>query len=141
MRGLFSEYGDTTLSIVVGVVTLSLFIGILFSEIIPVSVEAIETNVNDKIVENDKIVSIKEFIVKDGTCHQGEGYDYQNKIIAINSRDENIKNFVSLNEPIDTSEVGEQEVTYVLRYNGEKRVGKAKVFIEAIMEEENEKYG
>lgn len=141
MKIIIKEFGDVALSLIGGILVLGIFFSVLFSNILPIGAEVIEINASNKVLNNNKLVSIKNFIVKDGYVRKGEAFDYKDRIIATNSRDENISNFVSIVNAVDTSSIGEKEVTYVLRYNGEKRVGRAKVFVEECLEEEDENYG
>lgn len=137
MKLLFEEFGNTALAIVVSIVTLGIFLSVLLVDVLPISVKEVEINVNEKAIDNNEIVKIKNFIVKDGVAELGNDFDYRDRVEAINSRDEDISNFISLSQPLDTSTIGEKDVTYVLRYNGEKRLGKAKVFVQEANNENN----
>lgn len=131
MRYLFSEYSQTLLSMVVSLLILTMFIGVLLTDILDVNVKTIENNTNNKLFIEESIpVSIDSFVCKDTIVTIGEEFDYKKNCKATNSKGEDISSFISLYEEIDTDNKGEKEAVYILRYNGEKMIGKAKVIIE-----------
>ena len=130
MKFIFSEFGDVALSAICGVLIIGLFISVIFTQVLPIGAEAIETNINETPLQNNRIVTIENFVVKDAVLNVGENFDYKDRIIATNSRGEDIREYVTIENLPDTTTPGEKEIMYVLRYNGEKALGKAKLFVE-----------
>ena len=136
MRLLFDEYGRLVLAIVCSTILLVFFLSVFVDETMTKSIKAMEYNINDVPEAGDgEIVSIEHFLVKDGIVKQGETFDYRDRVEATNSKGEDISSFVRIDKEVDTSNPGEKEVTYYLRYNGDTMPGRAKVFVEEIKEE------
>ena len=131
MKLLFEEYGSLALSIVCGVIVLSLCLSFLIDRMFLSSTTIIENNINEKPLKNENApVSIGSFVVNDAYVKQGGTFDYKKRVKAYNTNNEDISSYVTTKNKIDTSKTGETEVTYILRYNGETMLGKAKLFIE-----------
>lgn len=131
MRLLIEEYFRSLLTIVYSVAILTFVMVILISSMYPLSIEAIKVNVNEYKTDNNKMkISIGNFTVKDATINKGDQLEIMDNVVATNSKGEDISNYVSLLSEINTSIVGKKEANYVLRYNGETKLGKAFVFVE-----------
>jgi len=131
MKYLFDEYGQTFLSLFISIGIITTFICLILVEVLNVNVKAIENETNNKLFIEETIpVKIDNFVCTDAVIKKGYKFNYQNYTHATNSNDDDISSYITLYEDIDTSEEDEKEAIYILRYNGEKMVGKAKVIIE-----------
>lgn len=130
MRLLFDEYGDTILTVLVGSIIFSLLISFFLNSLL---------NINMSIVKDDLTapelssivspVNIKQFEVKDVLINIGEEFCLKDNVLALNTNDEDITSYVTIKEDIDFSKVLDNEVTYILRYNGVSKAIKGRLII------------
>ncbi len=130
MRLLFDEYGDTILTVLVGSIIFSLLISFFLNSLL---------NINMSIVKDDLIapelssivspVNIKQFEVKDVLINVGEEFCLKDNVLALNTNDEDITSYVTIKEDVDFSKVLDNEVTYILRYNGVSKAIKGRLII------------
>ncbi len=130
MRLLFDEYGDTILTVLVGSIIFSLLISFFLNSLL---------NINMSIVKDDLTapelssivspVNIKQFEVKDVLINVGEEFCLKDNVLALNTNDEDITSYVTIKEDIDFSKVLDNEVTYILRYNGVSKAIKGRLII------------
>ncbi len=130
MRLLFDEYGDTILTVLVGSIIFSLLISFFLNSLL---------NINMSIVKDDLIapelssivspVNIKQFEVKDVLINIGEEFCLKDNVLALNTNDEDITSYVTIKEEVDFSKVLDNEVTYILRYNGVSKAIKGRLII------------
>lgn len=130
MRLLFDEYGDTILTVLVGSIIFSLLISFFLNSLL---------NINMSIVKDDLIapelssivspVNIKQFEVKDVLINIGEEFCLKDNVLALNTNDEDITSYVTIKEDVDFSKVLDNEVTYILRYNGVSKAIKGRLII------------
>lgn len=130
MRLLFDEYGDTILTVLVGSIIFSLLISFFLNSLL---------NINMSIVKDDLTapelssmvspVNIKQFEVKDVLINVGEEFCLKDNVLALNTNDEDITSYVTIKEEVDFSKVLDNEVTYILRYNGVSKAIKGRLII------------
>ncbi len=130
MRLLFDEYGDTILTVLVGSIIFSLLISFFLNSLL---------NINMSIVKDDLTapelssivspVNIKQFEVKDVLINIGEEFCLKDNVLALNTNDEDITSYVTIKEEVDFSKVLDNEVTYILRYNGVSKAIKGRLII------------
>ncbi len=130
MRLLFDEYGDTILTVLVGSIIFSLLISFFLNSLL---------NINMSIVKDDLTapelssivspVNIKQFEVKDVLINIGEEFCLKDNVLALNTNDEDITSYVTIKEDVDFSKVLDNEVTYILRYNGVSKAIKGRLII------------
>ncbi len=74
-------------------------------------------------------VNIKQFEVKDVLINVGEEFCLKDNVLALNTNDEDITSYVTIKEEVDFSKVLDNEVTYILRYNGVSKAIKGRLII------------
>ena len=132
MRALFNEYADALLQALISIGIITLFISILLNELIGINAKIIKQEIESPNIDNGiSNVTIKSFSAKDILINVGQEIKYEDRVEAYNSKDEDIKDYIRpLNlEGIDISEPKENEITYILNYNGDTRAIKAKLII------------
>ena len=132
MRTLFNEYADALLQALISIGIITLFISILLNELIGINAKIIKQEIESPNIDNGiSNVTIKSFSAKDILINVGQEIKYEDRVEAYNSKDEDIKDYIRpLNlEGIDISEPKENEITYILNYNGDTRAIKAKLII------------
>ena len=136
MKALFEEYGDTLISLVSGIIIITTFLFIFFVEVFHININILSENTMETIPNiHGEPIGIKSFKVKDILVKQGEEINFVDRVEASNNRgdyggiDEDISNFVTIYNNIDTNVLGEHDIEYVLRYNGESKFAKAKVIV------------
>ena len=141
MRKIFEEYGDVAIAMVVGLGVISLFLGIYLTSVLGTSSNIISNGAKEEVIENVEPVTIdmNNLEIKNSVAYLNEEFDYTTRVKAINSKGEDISSFIYLEEDVDTSKKGEQEVNYILSYNGEKVKTKAKVIVVDLGSELDEK--
>lgn len=82
-----------------------------------------------KTSSNHQPISIRTFEVNNALIDLDDEFDYQKYVKATDLRNEDISMYVTLLNKPDLEKVGKQELTYILRYNGEKRAIKANLII------------
>lgn len=136
MRALFEEYGDMLISLVSGIIIVITFLFIFFVEVFNININILSENTMETVPNiHVEPIGIKSFKAKDIIVKQGEEINYVDRVEASNNRgdyggiDEDISNFVTIYNNIDTNVLGEHDIEYVLRYNGESKFIKAKVIV------------
>ena len=132
MRTLYNEYADALLQALISIGIITLFISILLNELIGINAKIIKQEIESPNIDNGiSNVTIKSFSAKDILINVGQEIKYEDRVEAYNSKDEDIKDYIRpLNlEGIDISEPKENEITYILNYNGDTRAIKAKLII------------
>ena len=132
MKTLFEEYGDVLLQAIISSIIFSLFISFFLVSLLDTNVNLLKEDFKLPELNLDtSLVSIKDFKAYDVAILVNEEFNYLDHVSAINTNDEDIKNYISvLNyDALDTSEEGEKDITYVLRYNGETRAIKARLIV------------
>ena len=127
MKTLFSEYADALFVALVSMLSVTIFISIIFTDLIGVNLELVDMSLKPIYIESEVIpVTISVFEGKDMLVNLDEELDYSDRIEAFNSNGEDISDYVTV-VGFDSSSVGEKEILYQLNYNGESRVIKAKL--------------
>ena len=132
MRTLFNEYADALLQALISIGIFTLFISILLNELMGINIRIIKQEIESPYINSEiSNVTIKSFSAKDILINVGQEIKYEDRVEAYNSKDEDIKDYIRpLNlEGIDISKPGENEITYILNYNGDSRAIKAKLII------------
>lgn len=130
MRLLFDEYGDTILTVLISAIVFSLLISFFLNSLLSINMSMVKEDIKAPELSSDIVpVDIKEFKVKDVLLKVGEEFDLKNNVVALNSNNEDISNFVTIKEDVDFSTVSENEVTYILRYNGASKAIKGRLII------------
>ena len=131
MRLLFEEYGDVIFSSVCVLVVLGIFLSSFLNQTLTVSANSINRGAEEvKLYEaNPVLIDEASFVVKDVVVNQGDDFNFYDYIKAYNTKGEDIRDYVSLYNTIDTFSLGEKQAAYILRYNGQTMLGKAKVFV------------
>ena len=145
MRTLFNEYADTLLQAIISISIFTIFMTVFLSELMGINVKIIKQEITSPNINGGiSNVTIESFSAKDILINVGEEIKYEDRVEAYNSKGEDIKDYIRpLNlEGIDVSKPGENEITYILNYNGESRAIKAKLIIVQEKEEmiSNEEY-
>ena len=145
MRTLFNEYADTLLQAIISISIFTIFMTVFLSELMGINVKIIKQEITSPNINGGiSNVTIESFSAKDILINVGEEIKYEDRVEAYNSKGEDIKDYIRpLNlEGIDVSKPGENQITYVLNYNGESRAIKAKLIIVQEKEElsSNEEY-
>ena len=145
MRALFNEYADTLLQALISIGIFTLFMTILLGELMGINIGIIKQEIESPYINSEiSNVTIKSFSAKDILINVGQEIKYEDRMEAFNSNGEDIKDYIRpLNlKGIDVSKPGENEITYILNYNGESRAIKAKLIIVQEKEEisSNEEY-
>ena len=145
MRTLFNEYADTLLQAIISIGVFTIFMTVFLSELMGINVKIIKQEITSPNINGGiSSVTIESFSAKDILINVGEEIKYEDRVEAYNSKGEDIKDYIRpLNlEGIDVSKPGENEITYILNYNGESRAIKAKLIIVQEKEElsSNEEY-
>ena len=143
MRLLFDEYGDTILSVLIGAIIFSLLFSFFLTNLLSINMSIVSKDIKaPELSSSIYPLDIKEFKVEDVLLNVGDEFDLKKNVTALNDNDEDISNFVTIKEDIDFSKVNDNEVTYLLRYNGKTMAIKGRLIIvdekEAI--ESNEEY-
>ncbi len=105
---------------------------VFLSELMGINVKIIKQEIESPNINSGiSNVTIKSFTAKDILINVGEEIKYEDRIEAYNSNGEDIKDYIRpLNlEGIDVNKPGENEITYILNYNGESKAIKAKLII------------
>lgn len=132
MRSLFKEYADTLLQAIISIGIFTIFMTVFLSELMVINTKIIKQEISSPNINSGiSNVTIKSFSAKDILTNVGQEIKYEDRVEAYNSKDEDIKDYIRpLNlEGIDLSKPGENEITYILNYNGESRAIKAKLII------------
>lgn len=136
MKALFEEYGDMLISLITGIIIITTFLFIFFIEVFHININILSEHTMETIPNiHAEPIGIKSFKVKDILVKQGEEINYLDRVEATNNRgnfdgiDEDISSFVSIYNTVDTNVIGEHDIEYVLRYNGESKFVKAKVIV------------
>ena len=136
MKSLFEEYGDMLISLVAGIIIVVTFLFIFFVEVFNININILSEHTMEMIPNiHAEPIGIKSFRVKDILVKQGEEINFVDRIEASNNRgdyggvDEDISDFVTIYNNIDTNTLGEHDIEFVLRYNGESKFVKAKVIV------------
>ena len=119
MRRLFSEYGTTILELICSLLFFAIFISLIQNQ----SVKEVVSydNYEIGIKSSDVVVDMNEedFVVSNASIAYGSEFNYLDYVEAHNTKGEDVKSFVSVLNNLDTTNVGENIVKYVLRYNGQ----------------------
>lgn len=132
MRTLFNEYADTLLQAIISISIFTIFMAVFLSELMGINVKIIKQEITSPNINGGiSNVTIESFSAKDILINVGEEIKYEDRVEAYNSKGEDIKDYIRpLNlEGIDINKPGENEITYILNYNGESRAIKAKLII------------
>lgn len=130
MRFLFNEYGETIYKAIVSVLVYTFIVYAFLTSLINTNSSYIKEVLSpiDIYVDNDPI-SIKSFIAKDCLIDINDNYNHLDYVEAFNSKDEDIKMYVTVLNLPDLKKEGEYDLTYTLRYNGQSQAINAKLII------------
>ena len=143
MRLLFDEYGDTILSVLIGAIIFSLLFSFFLTNLLSINMSIVSKDIKaPELSSSIYPLDIKEFKVEDVLLNVGDEFDLKKNVTALNDNNEDISNFVTIKEDIDFSKVNDNEVTYLLRYNGKTMAIKGRLIIvdEKEVIESNEEY-
>lgn len=143
MRLLFDEYGDTILSVLIGAIIFSLLFSFFLTNLLSINMSIVSKDIKaPELSSSIYPLDIKEFKVEDVLLNVGDEFDLKKNVTALNDNNEDISNFVTIKEDIDFSKVNDNEVTYLLRYNGKTMAIKGRLIIvdEKEIIESNEEY-
>lgn len=120
MRMLFEEYSSTLLQAFICVGILSFFIGTFIGNLLNSNNQIIQNELSSVDLHDDYLVtSVAQFEVKDSLIQLNDKFDYKKYVSAINSLGDDISSYVTLLKEPNTGEIGDQKLTYLLRYNGQ----------------------
>lgn len=120
MKMLFEEYSSTLLQAFICVGILSFFVGIFLSNILNSSNQILSNELSLISLNSDYLeTKMDKFEVKDSLVQLNEKFDYRKYVTAYNSLGDDISSYVTLLKEPDTNIVGNQKLTYLLRYNGQ----------------------
>ncbi len=129
MRVLFDEYAEAIFTAFISIIVFSVFISSLLSDLIGMNMDFVDESLKPVYIESEiSPVAIASFNGKDLLVQINEKLEYKDRVEAYNSKGENIKDYITV-IGFDSSEVGEQEITYQLNYNGETKAIKAKLIV------------
>ena len=144
MKRLFEEYGDVMLSATISIIIVLLFIGAIITTLLNQNIKILGENTVQSITYKAQgKIGIRTFKAKDILIKQGEEINYLDRIEAMNNRgdygenDEDIRSYVTIYNQIDNNEIGEKEIVYALRYNGQTQFLKAKLIVIGEEDENN----
>ncbi len=130
MRLLFDEYGDTILSVLIGAIIFSLLFSFFLTNLLSINMSIVSKDIKaPELSSSIYPLDIKEFKVEDVLLNVGDEFDLKKNVTALNDNNEDISNFVTIKEDIDFSKVNDNEVTYLLRYNGKTMAIKGRLII------------
>ncbi len=130
MRLLFDEYGDTILTVLISAIVFSLLISFFLNSLLSINMSMVKENIKAPELSSNVVpVDVKEFKVNDVLFNVGDDFNLKDNVTALNSNDEDISGFVTIKEDVDFSTVSENEVTYILRYNGASKAIKGRLII------------
>lgn len=143
MRLLFDEYGESILTALIGTIILSLLFSFFLTNLLSINMSIVSKDIKaPELSSSIYPLDIKEFNVEDVLINVGEEFDLKKNVTALNDNNEDITSFVTIKEDVDFSKVNDNEVTYLLRYNGKTRAIKGRLIIvdEKEMMESNEEH-
>lgn len=143
MRLLFDEYGESILTALIGAIILSLLFSFFLTNLLSINMSIVSKDIKaPELSSSIYPLDIKEFNVEDVLINVGEEFDLKKNVTALNDNNEDISSFVTIKEDVDFSKVNDNEVTYLLRYNGKTRAIKGRLIIvdEKEMMESNEEH-
>lgn len=143
MRLLFDEYGESILTALIGAIILSLLFSFFLTNLLSINMSIVSKDIKaPELSSSIYPLDIKEFNVEDVLINVGEEFDLKKNVTALNDNNEDITSFVTIKEDVDFSKVNDNEVTYLLRYNGKTRAIKGRLIIvdEKEMMESNEEH-
>ncbi len=130
MRLLFDEYCDTILSVLIGAIIFSLLFSFFLTNLLSINMSIVSKDIKaPELSSSIYPLDIKEFKVEDVLLNVGDEFDLKKNVTALNDNNEDISNFVTIKEDIDFSKVNDNEVTYLLRYNGKTMAIKGRLII------------
>lgn len=130
MRLLFDEYGDSILTALIGAIILSLLFSFFLTNLLSINMSIVSKDIKaPELSSSIYPLDIKEFKVEDVLINVGEEFDLKKNVTALNDNNEDISSFVTIKEDVDFSKVNDNEVTYLLRYNGKTRAIKGRLII------------
>lgn len=120
MKLLFEEYSSALLQSFICVGIISFLIGTFLSSILNSNNQILSHELSLVNLNSDYLVTkMDKFEVKDSLIQLNEEFDYTKYVSAYNSLGDDISSYVTLLKEPDTSILGNQKLTYLLRYNGE----------------------
>ena len=130
MRLLFDEYGESILTALIGAIILSLLFSFFLTDLLRINLCFVSKDIKaPELSSSIYPLDIKEFNVEDVLINVGEEFDLKKNVTALNDNNEDISSFVTIKEDVDFSKVNDNEVTYLLRYNGKTRAIKGRLII------------
>lgn len=130
MRLLFDEYGESILTALIGAIILSLLFSFFLTNLLSINMSIVSKDIKaPELSSSIYPLDIKEFNVEDVLINVGEEFDLKKNVTALNDNNEDISSFVTIKEDVDFSKVNDNEVTYLLRYNGKTRTIKGRLII------------
>ena len=130
MRLLFDEYGESILTALIGAIILSLLFSFFLTDLLSINMSIVSKDIKaPELSSSIYPLDIKEFNVEDVLINVGEEFDLKKNVTALNDNNEDISSFVTIKEDVDFSKVNDNEVTYLLRYNGKTRAIKGRLII------------
>ncbi len=130
MRLLFDEYGESILTALIGAIILSLLFSFFLTNLLSINMSIVSKDIKaPELSSSIYPLDIKEFNVEDVLINVGEEFDLKKNVTALNDNNEDISSFVTIKEDVDFSKVNDNEVTYLLRYNGKTRAIKGRLII------------
>lgn len=130
MRLLFDEYGESILTALIGAIILSLLFSFFLTNLLSINMSIVSKDIKaPELSSSIYPLDIKEFNVEDVLINVGEEFDLKKNVTALNDNNEDISSFVTIKEDVDFSKVNDNEVTYLLRYNGKTRAVKGRLII------------
>lgn len=130
MRLLFDEYGESILTALIGAIILSLLFSFFLTNLLSINMSIVSKDIKaPELSSSIYPLDIKEFNVEDVLINVGEEFDLKKNVTALNDNNEDISSFVTIKEDVDFSKANDNEVTYLLRYNGKTRAIKGRLII------------
>ena len=130
MRLLFDEYGESILTALIGAIILSLLFSFFLTNLLSINMSIVSKDIKaPELSSSIYPLDIKEFNVENVLINVGEEFDLKKNVTALNDNNEDISSFVTIKEDVDFSKVNDNEVTYLLRYNGKTRAIKGRLII------------
>lgn len=130
MKLLFEEYSSTLLQAFICVGIVCFILGTFLNNLMYSNSKVISYELSPINLNNDYLVTkIDQFEVKDSLIQVNEEFEFKKYISAYNSLGEDISSYVTLLKTPDTSKIGTQKLTYILRYNGQTLMLDSKLIV------------